>query len=195
MGRLIDTLLLRIAFHRLAHRAGVRIAPDAVLNARLVTTKPRCVIDIGARSIVEASIDLEREGAQLVVGCNCYIGASTFKVADRVEIGDDVRIAWNCSIVDHDWESPLFEHRRVDMRTWYSAAKDWTNVARAPVRIGDRALIGFDAIILKGVTIGENAIVGAGSVVTKDVPPYAVVGGVPARVIRRLERSSLANRD
>ena len=49
--------------------------------------------------------------------------------------------------------------------------------------VGDYVFIGPRAIILPGVTIGEGAVVGAGAVVTKDVPPYAIVGGVPAKVI------------
>lgn len=52
------------------------------------------------------------------------------------------------------------------------------------VIIGDYVWIGARVIILKGVAIGEKAIIGAGAVVTKDVPPYAIVGGVPARVIK-----------
>ncbi|MDH4236354.1 MAG: hypothetical protein OEV17_03815 [Nitrospira sp.] len=54
------------------------------------------------------------------------------------------------------------------------------------VDIHDKAWIGLDAIILKGVTIGEGAIVGAGSVVSKDVPPFTIVAGNPARVVREL---------
>lgn len=56
-----------------------------------------------------------------------------------------------------------------------------------PVQIRDDAWIGAKAIILKGVTIGEGAVVAAGAVVTKDVAPYTVVAGNPARVIRELE--------
>lgn len=51
-------------------------------------------------------------------------------------------------------------------------------------RIGADVLVGHGAILLRGVTIGNGAIVGAGAVVTHDVPPYAIVGGVPARVLR-----------
>ncbi len=51
--------------------------------------------------------------------------------------------------------------------------------------VGNDAWIGYEAVILSGVTIGDGAIVGARSVVTKDVPPYTIVGGVPARPIRR----------
>jgi maltose O-acetyltransferase len=53
-----------------------------------------------------------------------------------------------------------------------------------PISIGHHAWIGIRATILGGVTIGEGAVVMAGAVVTRDVPPYAVVGGVPAKVIR-----------
>jgi galactoside O-acetyltransferase len=67
-----------------------------------------------------------------------------------------------------------------------SGKKVWTHVERQPVTIESKAWIGFNVIILKGVTIGEGAIVGAGSVVTKDVPPYTIVGGNPARVIREI---------
>ncbi len=50
--------------------------------------------------------------------------------------------------------------------------------------VGDDVWLGYGAIILPGVTIGDGAIIGAGTVVTKDVPPYAIVGGNPAKVIR-----------
>ena len=54
----------------------------------------------------------------------------------------------------------------------------------APVAIGDDVWLGARVIVLKGVTIGDGAIVGAGSVVTRDIPPWSIAGGQPAKVIR-----------
>src|SRR3989442_15487274 len=56
-----------------------------------------------------------------------------------------------------------------------------------PIAIGNGVWIGFDSVVLPGVAIGDGAIVGARSVVTSDVPPYAIVAGNPARVIRQLD--------
>ena len=58
----------------------------------------------------------------------------------------------------------------------------WDN--KGGIVIGNDVWIGFEAVILSGVTIGDGAIIGARSVVTRDVPPYAIVGGAPARLIR-----------
>ena len=177
---------------RLERTTGITIARDAKIQARRVMLKPGCSLSVGARSIVEAAIDFERDGAEIVIGENTYVGASTLRCAGRIEIGSNVEIAWNCSIVDHDWESLVWEQRHVDMRGWYTAKKDWTHVPIRPVRIADRALIGFNAVILKGVTVGEGAVVGVGSIVTKDVAPYTVVAGAPARVVRTLARAETA---
>ena len=63
------------------------------------------------------------------------------------------------------------------------ADKAWDN--KGDIVIGNDVWIGFEAVILAGVTIGDGAIIGARAVVTKDVPPYTIVGGVPAKPIRK----------
>ena len=73
-----------------------------------------------------------------------------------------------------------------DVREWAAGRKSWEKIAHAPVVVSDRAWIGFNVSILKGVTIGRGAVIGACSVVTQDIPPYSLAVGNPARVIRTL---------
>jgi galactoside O-acetyltransferase len=118
------------------------------------------------------------------------------KVISRfsIAIGNDVTIAWGCMIYDHDSHSISYLDRIADQnqqlidfpRGNMVANKDWSNVATAPIRICDCAWLGFDAVVLKGVTIGEGAIVGARAVVTKDVPPWTIAAGNPARVVKEI---------
>ena len=109
-------------------------------------------------------------------GKNLHFGKRVFvnsgcKFQDQggIFIGDDVLIGHNCVIatLNHSQDP----ERRADM-----TAK--------PVRIGDKVWIGANATILPGVTIGEGAIIAAGAVVAKDVPSRAVVGGIPAKIIK-----------
>ena len=98
-------------------------------------------------------------------------------------------ISWGVTIVDHNSHAINWSGRKNDVLDWRHGIKRWEQVAVAPVHLRRRCWIGFNAIILKGVTVGEGSIVGAGSVVTKDVPPYTIVAGNPARVIRSLSGS------
>ncbi|KRF13738.1 hypothetical protein ASG90_12905 [Nocardioides sp. Soil797] len=81
---------------------------------------------------------------------------------------------------------------------WHSSASDAevvqeTPFVRGPARIGNDVWIGANAVLLRGITVGDGAVIAAGAVVTRDVPPYAIVGGVPAKVIRhRFDESTIA---
>ena len=74
----------------------------------------------------------------------------------------------------------FFEEWGLDVENITTA---WDN--KGDIVIGNDVWIGYEAVIFSGVTIGDGAVIGARAVVTKDVPPYTIVGGVPAKVIRR----------
>jgi len=108
----------------------------------------------------------------LTLGDNCWIdGGVRLYTVDRITLGSNCVVsagAFACT-AGHDVSSPIFE-----LRT-------------APVTIGDCAWIAGNAIILPGLAIGEGAVIAAGAVVTKDVAPWTVVGGNPAKEIGRRE--------
>ena len=168
---------------------GVVIGSDTKLNsATLSARQPEgCSISIGSDSNIEASLVLEQAAARISIGSRTHIGGRTLlAAASSIEIGDDVLIAFEALIMDHNSHSLKFRERRHDVRDWLKGTKDWSAIAMAPVRISNKAWIGVRAIVLKGVTIGEGAVVGAGSLVASDVPPWTIVAGNPAKVIRPL---------
>ena len=175
-----------------SRRARRDVSAAAVVNFRRVRHWGTNRLIIGAGSIIHARVSFDRDGSILEIGGDTYIGASQIVCAERIAIGSGVLISWGVTIVDHDSHSIDWVNRKDDVRRWYKGQKDWTGVKSAPVVISDRAWIGFNATILKGVTIGEGAIIAACSVVTKDVAPYTVVAGNPARLVKQLERPEAA---
>jgi acetyltransferase-like isoleucine patch superfamily enzyme len=119
-----------------------------------------------------------RRGEGVVTGANCWIGDHAVLSAGQggVFLGDNVLIAAHSVVVcgNHDFE-------KLD-----AATLDQAYTGR-PIRIGHNVWIGTHVTILGGVTIGDHAVIAAGAVVNDDVEPFTVVGGVPARVLRRLE--------
>lgn len=162
------------------------VAPNSDLLAWRIRGGARCRLVIGEGCVVRSRVVFERERVRISVGDRCFIGKGVISSAESVEIGNDVLISWGVTITDHNSHSLKFSERQRDVREWRGSAKNWLGVKIEKVVIQDRAWIGFNAIILKGVTIGEGAIVGAGSVVSKDVPPFTIVAGNPARVVREL---------
>ncbi len=106
-----------------------------------------------------------------------------------VEIGDHALISWNVVLMDSYRCSFDPGQRRHELRQASSAVPRRLEggAAGRPIRIEHNVWIGFDACVLPGVTIGAGSVVGAKAVVVEDVPPYSVVVGNPARLIRRLE--------
>jgi UDP-2-acetamido-3-amino-2,3-dideoxy-glucuronate N-acetyltransferase len=157
------------------------IAADVVLGANVSIPQPALVnlygCRVGAHTKIGAFVEVQR-GA--VIGDDCKISSHTF-VCAGVEIEDGVFVGHGVMFIND--LNPAAVNADGSMQT----DVDWEIV---PTRVAARASIGSNATILAGVTIGAGALVGAGAVVTKDVPPNAVVAGVPAVVIGR--RSDLA---
>lgn len=150
---------------------------------------------IGEDCIVSGNFIFESADGEIRIGNHSYIGGSTFISHSRITIGDNVTIAWGCTIYDHDSHSLDYRLRRKDIDdelrdikigVSFIRNKDWSCVKSKPITIENDAWIGMNCIILKGVTIGEGSVIGAGSVVTKDVPPWTIVAGNPARVVKEL---------
>lgn len=175
-----------VAQRRLQNFSGIEIAHGARVQYYKIKPMEGCRLKIGGNSMIQGALIFDREGANIQIGERTFIGGASIISAEQILVGDDVLISWGCTIVDHNSHALGWNKRSTDVIDWMSGKKDWDYVERQAVTIQSKAWIGFNAIILKGVTIGEGAVVGAGSVVTKDVPPYTIVGGNPARVIREI---------
>ena len=112
------------------------------------------------------------EGAVLRIGDNVVINNGTiFSCRHRIEIGEGTGIGYHCLFMDSDGH-PLVPGEPIH---------------EGPIVIGRHVWIASKAVVLPGVTIGDFAVVAAGAVVTRDVPAYAVVAGVPAKVIKTVD--------
>ena len=145
-------------------------------------------IRIGERTHVRGELLTFGHGGDIRIGDYCYVGEGTRIWSGRlISIGNRVLISHNCNIFDnitHPY-SPLGRHNQFKTIITSGHPAD-IDLLDSPVIIEDDVLIGAGSIILKGVTIGRGAIIGAGSVVTKNVPPYTIAAGNPAKAIREL---------
>ncbi|TLM69758.1 MAG: acyltransferase [Actinobacteria bacterium] len=117
--------------------------------------------------------------SRIEVGDNVYIGPGAQLMASNslIKIGDNVMFGPSVSIVAGD-------HNTSVVGKFMISVKEKRDVDDLPVFIEDDVWLGARTTILKGVTVGRGSIVAAGAVVTRDVPRYSIVGGVPARVIK-----------
>lgn len=130
--------------------------------------------EIGDETKIGAFVEIQKNA---IVGKRCKISSHTF-ICEGVTIEDNVFLGHNVTFVNDTYP------RATTANGGLQTEKDW-KVERTVVKKG--ASIGSGVTILANIVIGEGALVGAGSVVTKDVPPYGVVVGNPARLVRTLE--------
>ncbi|AJY46751.1 acyltransferase [Martelella endophytica] len=164
----IDAPAHRARCARLAREAGAEIDPSAYIadHAAIYTERFRIGSDsyIAAYAIVRGDVE---------IGENCSVN-SYAHLAGKISIGSHVRIASHTSIMgfNHGYEDPdiLISRQPHESRG---------------IVIEDDVWIGANVVILDGVTIGRGAVIAAGATVTRDIPPYMIAGGVPAKPIRR----------
>jgi len=129
---------------------------------------------LGQGNVFQRGYDVDVKGGLFEVGDRNYFNKNVKVVCfERVTIGDDCLIADSVHFYDHD-------HRADDVNV---LIREQGYVSK-PIEVGNNVWIGAKATIVKGVRIGDGAIVAAGSVVVGYVPAYAIVGGVPAKVLK-----------
>jgi acetyltransferase-like isoleucine patch superfamily enzyme len=161
---------LALRHHHVEIPQSCRIHPEARIHPRSGAIRMGESCQIAAGAIVQGPVRMGHhcsvQTGSILVGCGTLEAP-----AGQITLGDHVRIAPFAQLIagNHDisdCEGPI------------------GRVQGAPISIGDNVWVAGRVIITAGVTIGRNAVLAAGAVVTKDVPDYAIVGGVPAKVIR-----------
>ncbi len=184
--------------HRVLHKRAIWVGSDTVLDGverievaeggalrvglgsfGLTSEQDTSVIRVrpGATFACSGTVSLQRgirvvvDSGRLTIGHGTSINGVGTKIlcAESVSIGAFCSISWDVQILDNDFHT--------------MTVSGVEQPSTAPVVLGDRVWIGTRALILKGVTVGDGAVIAAGAVVTKDVPPGAVVAGIPAKVV------------
>jgi acetyltransferase-like isoleucine patch superfamily enzyme len=107
--------------------------------------------------------------AKIHIGENCAFSGTVIGAFKKIEFGKNVMCGANTLITDSNWHP-----------------NDPRSGSAKPVKIEDNVWLGFNAIVLKGVTIGKNSVIGAGSIVNKDIPDNVIAAGNPCKVIKDL---------
>jgi acetyltransferase-like isoleucine patch superfamily enzyme len=162
------------AMRRMIVKAVARRCGDGLVLAGNVGFKHLETIELGSRVFVGAGAYIQgRFDGRCVIGDNVWIGPQAYFDARDLVLEDYV--GWGPG-------AKVLGSAHTGVPADVPIVK--TDLEIKPVRVGAEADIGTNAVLLPGVTVGKGAIVGAGAVVTKDVPPYAIVAGVPAVFLR-----------
>jgi acetyltransferase-like isoleucine patch superfamily enzyme len=181
---------LLIPRHEARPRRWVSWAVNPFIHRRHRTSiiRSSCRLDVlpfnsftlGARSVIEDFTVVNNGVGAVAIGDNCTVGIGSV-VIGPVTIGSDVILAQHVVLsgLNHSYEDTQTPIHRQPVTT-------------KPIVIEDECWLGANAVITAGVTIGRHSVVAGGSVVTRDVPPYSVVGGNPARVLKQYDEATKA---
>jgi acetyltransferase-like isoleucine patch superfamily enzyme len=154
------------------------IADNVILGQNVRIFQPELVnlygCSIGDETKIGAFVEIQKNAT---IGARCKISSHSF-VCEGVTVEDEVFIGHGVMFTNDRYP------RAVNQDGSLQSDKDWQAIKTI---VRKRASLGSNATIVAGVTIGESAMVGAGAVVTRDVPDFAIVAGVPARVIGRVK--------
>ena len=167
----------RLAIHReLAKRRAFARWP---LHGNVLEAFREGRLEVGEHSVFEPNVWLTApDEARIRIGSQTYLNIAVMVASVAlVEIGDHCMFANGCIITDgnHRFEDPV---RPVPWQGF---------TTKGPVRIGDNVWCGANVVITSGVTLGHRSVIGANSVVTRDIPPYSIAAGSPAKVLRPIE--------
>ena len=142
-------------------------------------TPPYRKFSLGRKSVIESYCCINNAVGDVFIGDHTRIGIHC-TIIGPVTIGNHVNLAQGIVVtaLNHNFQDTTL---RIDEQ----------GISTSPVIINDDVWIGANAVILPGVTIGKHAVIAAGAVVTKDVPDYCIVGGVPAKIIKKIEPSTI----
>ena len=165
----LDGLMRRAIWRALARKFGNGIRIASGVNFRhLETFQIGDGVFIGAQAFIQGRFDgVTKIGNHVWIGPQAYFDARDLVIEDYVGWGPGAKVLGSAH-TGLPIDRPIIE----------------TDLEIRPVRVQEWADIGTGAVLLPGVTVGKGSIVGAGAVVTRDVPPFAIVAGVPARFLR-----------
>ena len=159
-----------------------RVGKDCSIRPVLNTTNPQFIslgndVSIGILCWIATNTTLHKE-PKLIIGNRVHIGAYAMIIAaDEIEIGNNVLMSERVIILDH-----MHDYKNVK-----KSVIDQPIIGKGKIVIEDDCFIGANAVIMGGVHVGRHAVVGANSVVTRNVAPYSVVVGSPAKVIKQYD--------
>jgi acetyltransferase-like isoleucine patch superfamily enzyme len=153
-------------------------------------TKDPSKIRIGAHSLIRGELVTYNYAGEISIGDYCFFGpGSRIWSVKKVSVGNRVLISHDVNIHDNNSHAANADHRHKEFKYMLENSGNLmqSDIGQMEVIIEDDVWIGFNSTILKGVRIGKGSIIGACSVVTKDIPPYSIAIGNPAKVIKSAE--------
>ncbi len=175
--------------------ANVHLEPDVFIESAYCLTMFRSQREPGlvlgrASGVYDQTAFHVGAGGRVEIGEFTCLNSTTIVCNERIEIGRHCLTAWGAVITDTWVDAQMtLEQRGLALETTGSdARRGLPTVGRSrPVRLEDNVWVGFDAVVLPGVTLGRGCVLGCKTVVSRDVEPYTVVVGNPPRVVKRLE--------